>query len=394
MKKSAFSMTEYSKIASGKKGWWQSDGIGIQAITTGFRALDSFREPLDYVRQNAVGMPEYVDYLLADKAKKMEMEAAWKQQGLLTPEQILAGIDAAAQVAQKEILEARRLAPDSPYMQEMVASSVMLKYAVPYYRDYVEAALEYFILEKQPGQADRKAHMKALLEKDAENWEQIFNLSYTFFPGEIEERFHSLDKQYKRQCAAMGITYDKTIKLDEDVFAREMSLILFDSEDKAAQLKQFKNPLWQIGQIDGLTLFAEMDEAHQKQWLASKDGLKTVNYVAGKTDAMSFPPELSREGVHTVTVNFEGALPKGGLLRIALMPESTDGLPASKRGLMQVSLDGKNLTTINSPVFYHNSEQRVLTYIFLPASTQRGHSMKFEWVGPRAGVIDGIELLN
>jgi hypothetical protein len=119
-----------------------------------------------------------------------------------------------------------------------------------------------------------------------------------------------------------------------------------------------------------------------------------VNYVAGKTDAMSFPPEMSREGVHTVTVDLEGPLPKGGLLRVALLPESTDGLQASDRGLMQVSLDGKNLATINSPVFFHSSEQRVLSYIFLPASTQHGHSMKFEWIGPRAGVIDGIELLN
>jgi hypothetical protein len=119
-----------------------------------------------------------------------------------------------------------------------------------------------------------------------------------------------------------------------------------------------------------------------------------VEFTVGTSDPLNFPPEVSPTGVRSVAVNFEGALPKGGLLRIALLPESTASLPASARELLSVSLDGKKLETIKSPMFFHGSEQRVLSYIFLPASASHRHQLKLEWVGQKAGAIDGIELLN
>jgi hypothetical protein len=393
MKKACFAMSEYTKIASGRYAWWQSDGIGIQSVTTGFRGVATYLDPLDYIRRNAVGVPDYVNYLMSDDGKKAELEAAWKQQGLLTPDAILASINEAALDAEKEIFIARRLAPDSPYMTELVASCVMLKYVAQQYRYYVEAAYDYFILEKRPDAPDRKRHIKASLEKAAEVWEPVYYLSQIFFPGEIEDRFHSKDKDYRRECAKVGVTYDKEIKLDEDLFAREMSRVLFDSEDKASLLKQFRRPLWQIGRIDGMSLLAEMDDASQKLWQGSKKPA-VVEFKVGTSDPLSFPPEMSPKAVRSVAVNFEGALLAGGLLRIALLPESTAGLPASARELLSVLLDGKKLETIKSPIFFHGSEQRVLSYIFLPPSTGKQHQLKLEWVGQRLGAVDGIELLN
>jgi hypothetical protein len=168
LQQSGFVLREYTKLYSGRWPWWQSDGVSINVLHTGFRGFDGFNDPLDHLRRDAVGIPDYIAYLQLPSKERSARDLAWKAAGLLPPPVILDRIRTAGAEAKAAALRAVENAPqtalrdpDQP-LQQLAASACMAYHTSRLFVAYTELAIDYWLLK---GGSEDKAVRGDLVEK-------------------------------------------------------------------------------------------------------------------------------------------------------------------------------------------------------------------------------------
>jgi len=166
-----------------------------------------------WVRQDAVGVPEYVEYLRSVAERQRVMENEWRDTRRVPPPEILRRMDAATQQAKQSILAARTLAPKSPYMREMVASAFVLEYLTRRDIAFSKAAIAFSLSGgdlgyektriKETG-VNRKGEVLALMQEIHDCDRMIRALAKRFCPRRPEMR-PARDYYWERiVCKMMG----------------------------------------------------------------------------------------------------------------------------------------------------------------------------------------------
>jgi len=128
--------------------FWRGDGLtpgGLQ-LPRLWMALDNPEAPdrMGFVRQDAVGIPEYVAAFLDGPDALKTAEARWKGEGRKTPLEMINFMDSCADRAVEQILAARKLAPKSPYMRDMVASAFIHRQVVSRDNAFLRSAMDIY----------------------------------------------------------------------------------------------------------------------------------------------------------------------------------------------------------------------------------------------------------
>lgn len=192
LQRSGFVLCEYTKLHSGRYPWWQSDGISINVLHTGFRGFAGFEDPLDYIRADAVSLPDYVEALQLPPDQRAAREAQWKNSGLAAPPVILerirqAGLDAkAAALAALKTAPPQALADPQQPVQELAASALMAFHTSRLFCSYVEMAIDHRQLKKLH-QTDPalQQHLLAKLDDTAVEWTAIGRIGGMWFAKRI-----------------------------------------------------------------------------------------------------------------------------------------------------------------------------------------------------------------
>ena len=225
LERSGFLMREYTKLYSGRYPWWKSDGVTIGTFGTGFRGFQGFLDPLDHLRRDAVGLPEYVEYLSANPPDKAAYESRWKEQHLMPPPVILDRIRAAGVAARDEARAALKaatpaeLADTEQPLQELVASAFMAYHASRLYGAYVELAMDYWRLKQNNPDAKLSADVLKKMDPDhalrddvlkkmdqvATEWTIIGKIGGARFGEYAQEKWHNVyDRFVKKE---LGLSY-------------------------------------------------------------------------------------------------------------------------------------------------------------------------------------------
>lgn len=129
--------------------FWRGDGLSVGG-TQPFNFWYFFDNPeapdrMGFVRQNVVGIPEYVSAVLDGKKTEKELEKMYHSQGRLTPDDVIGILDEASQKAIDEITMARKLCPDSEKMQDMYASAWINRALCLRNLNFIKAAKYYYL---------------------------------------------------------------------------------------------------------------------------------------------------------------------------------------------------------------------------------------------------------
>ncbi|MCX7012161.1 MAG: hypothetical protein NTW86_06285 [Candidatus Sumerlaeota bacterium] len=203
LERSGFLLREYTKLYSGRLPWWQSDAVSINALATGFRGFQGFLDPLDHLRRDAVGLPDYISYLTTDAAHKAAYESRWREEHLLPPPVILERIRAAGVAARDEARAALKAAPpetladDEEPLQELAASAFMAYHASRLFGAYVEMATDYWRLKQGDPDAALRGDILEKMDQAATEWAIIGRIGDAWFPKWInapyaEEKWRNL----------------------------------------------------------------------------------------------------------------------------------------------------------------------------------------------------------
>lgn len=128
--------------------FWRGDGLSVGG-TQPFNFWYFFDNPeapdrMGFVRQDVMGIPEYVGLRLSGKSDK-EVIAIAHSGGRITPDEVVAIMDKASDDAVKEIETARKLAPSSPKIKEMHASAYINRALTLRNINFIKAAKYYYL---------------------------------------------------------------------------------------------------------------------------------------------------------------------------------------------------------------------------------------------------------
>lgn len=208
LERSGFLMREYTKLYSGRYPWWKSDGVSIGTFATGFRGFQGFLDPLDHLRRDAVGIPDYVDYLTADSSHKAAYESRWKKEGLAPPPVILDRIRAAGAAARDEARAALKtatpaaLADREQPLQQLAASAFMAYHASRLYSAYVEMAIDYFRLKRKDPDPTLRDDILEKMDQVATEWTIMGKIGLD--SSYAEEKWHNVSD---RPLKELGLSY-------------------------------------------------------------------------------------------------------------------------------------------------------------------------------------------
>jgi hypothetical protein len=195
LQQSGFVLREYTKLYSGRWPWWQSDGVSINVLHTGFRGFDGFTDPLDHLRRDAVGLPDYVAYLQLPPPDRPRQQAGWKAAGLLPPPAILDRIRAAGGEARAAALRALQAAPPAALadpeqpLQQLAASACMLFHTSRLLAAYTEMAIDYWLLKGGSEEQAVRADLLARLDRCAIEWSIIGRIGDRWFDKRINSKY-------------------------------------------------------------------------------------------------------------------------------------------------------------------------------------------------------------
>ena len=82
---------------------------------------------MDFIRRNAVGVPEYMEAFLSGEQGYASKQREWSRQNRITPPQIIERMRANIDIAIQSALAAERAKPDAPYIQDIVGGMVLHK---------------------------------------------------------------------------------------------------------------------------------------------------------------------------------------------------------------------------------------------------------------------------
>ena len=128
--------------------FWRGDGLSVGG-TQPFNFWYFFDNPeapdrMGFVRQDVMGIPEYVQLRLSGKSDK-EVNAIAHSGGRITPDEVVAIMDKASADAVKEIETARKLSPSSPKIKEMHASAYINRALTLRNINFIKAAKYYYL---------------------------------------------------------------------------------------------------------------------------------------------------------------------------------------------------------------------------------------------------------
>lgn len=146
--------------------FWQGDGLtpgGPQTLRF-WMLMDHPEAPagMAFVRQDVVGVREYVARVLAGGAALARAQDGWRQAGRKTPPEVMSLLQASGEEAVNAAVRARQKAPPrAPYIQDMVASAVIHQQLV--WRDvaFIRAALAFYA---SGGEFDDKYNLERALQ--------------------------------------------------------------------------------------------------------------------------------------------------------------------------------------------------------------------------------------
>ena len=129
--------------------FWRGDGLSVGG-TQPFNFWYFFDNPeapdrMGFVRQNVVGIPEYVNAMLSDGRTEAELDSFYHGQGRLTPNDIIGILDEESQKAIDEITIARKYCPDGPKMKDMFASAYINRALSVRNLNFIKAAKYYYL---------------------------------------------------------------------------------------------------------------------------------------------------------------------------------------------------------------------------------------------------------
>ncbi|MGN0188405.1 MAG: hypothetical protein ACI395_02700 [Candidatus Cryptobacteroides sp.] len=129
--------------------FWRGDGLSVGG-TQPFNFWFFFDNPeapdrMGFVRQDVVGIPEYVSAVLDGGKSGKELAGIYHSQGRLTPDDVIRILDEESQKAVDEILKARKLNPKAPKMQDLVASAYINRALSLRNLNFVKAAKLYYL---------------------------------------------------------------------------------------------------------------------------------------------------------------------------------------------------------------------------------------------------------
>lgn len=195
LERTGFVLREYTKLYCGRWPWWQSDGVSINVLHTGFRGFEGFLDPLDYIRGDAVSLPDYVAALQSPPAERARREAAWKQQGRAAPPEMCRRLREAGLAAKAAAVEAARLAPDSARndaehpLDELLSSAVIARHTGELFASYVELAVDYELSEGRAADEALRRDMAARLDATAVAWTVIGQVGQRWFPERLSTKY-------------------------------------------------------------------------------------------------------------------------------------------------------------------------------------------------------------
>lgn len=155
--------------------FWQGDGLtpgGLQTLRF-WMLMDNPDAPpgMEFVRQDVVGVNEYVAAALAGDAVLARTETEWKRTGKKTPLDVIALMRTRADDAVAAMVRARRNAPaNAPYLQDIVASAVIHQQLVLRDEAFIRAALAFY---ESGGRYDGKYDMTTALQPAGRNEKQL-----------------------------------------------------------------------------------------------------------------------------------------------------------------------------------------------------------------------------
>jgi len=129
--------------------FWQGDGLtpgGPQTLKF-WQLVDNPDAPpgMAFVRQDVIGVPEYAAKVVAGHAALQKALQEWKREGKKTPYDVIDLMLGSADDAVKAMVAARKKAPaNAPFIQDLVASSVIHKEMVLRDVAFIKAGLAYF----------------------------------------------------------------------------------------------------------------------------------------------------------------------------------------------------------------------------------------------------------
>ena len=199
--------------------FWQGDGLtpgGLQTLRF-WMLMDNPEAPagMAFVRQEVVGVNEYVASVRAGDAALKRAETAWHKAGKKTPLDVNNLMQACADEAIAAILRARQKSPaGAPYLQDIVASAVIHKQLVLRDAAFLQAALAFYASggeyddkynlgkEMKPTGLDRRAECLAALRAVVGHDEILRQLCFDYAPRRRETRSKN-DYAFEQKVAAI-----------------------------------------------------------------------------------------------------------------------------------------------------------------------------------------------
>jgi hypothetical protein len=200
--------------------FWQGDGLtpgGLQTLRF-WMLMDNPEAPagMAFVRQDVVGINEYVASVRKGDSALRRAEIAWRKAGRKTPRDVIDLMQRCADQAIAAVLRARQKAPmHAPYLQDIVASAVIHKELVLRDVAFLEAALAFYAsggeyddkyaLGKQmkPTGIDRRTECVAALRSAIGHDEILRKLCFDYAPRRRETRSKN-DYAFEIKIAAIA----------------------------------------------------------------------------------------------------------------------------------------------------------------------------------------------
>ena len=205
--------------------FWQGDGLtpgGLQTLRF-WMLMDNPEAPpgMAFVRQDVVGVREYVASVVAGDTALARAQAAWKKAGRKTPPEVIALMQACADEALAAVVSARQKSPaTAPYLRDIVASAVIHKELVRRDAAFIRAALAFYesggeyddkydvIKTMRPTGIDRRAECVAELRALIGHDEILRKLCLDFAPRRRETRSKNDYAFEKKVAGILGAKLD------------------------------------------------------------------------------------------------------------------------------------------------------------------------------------------
>jgi hypothetical protein len=217
LKKVSVAQAEMIKLCP---AWfWQGDGLtpgGLQTLRF-WMLMDNPEAPpgMAFVRQDVVGVKDYVAAELAGDAAFAQAKADWRNAGKKTPPDVIALMQACAADAIAAVERARAKAPaGAPYLQDIVASAVIHQELVRRDTAFIRAALAFYesggeyddkydvVKTMKPTGIDRRDECVAQLRAAIGHDEILRKLCFDYAPRRRETRSKN-DYAFELKAAAI-----------------------------------------------------------------------------------------------------------------------------------------------------------------------------------------------